>query len=208
MSVDPYWLWVGSAVVGALVVLALIASAVRRNRSARLQERFGVEYDMAVRRAGSRKAAEEELRERAEEAERLNIRPLNAEERRRYRDEWSRVEARFVERPTTAVAEADELIGEVFRLQGYDNEFDRRAAQFAVKNPLLAQHYRAGREISRRGGEATTEDLRQAMLHYRALFDDLVGTRDDVAQAVPVTREISEGPRRSEIAPPRDEERL
>ena len=207
MTFDPYLLWVAAAVVGGLILVALLASGVRKSRSAKLQERFGVEYDAAVHRVGNRKAAERELIERAHEVDRLEFRDLSTDDRRRYRDEWSRIEARFVERPTTAVAEADELIGEVLRKEGYATDFDRRAAQFAARKPLLAQHYRSGREISRRGGEASTEDLRQAMLHYRSLFDELIGVRDDVVTNVPVTREV-ETPRRTEVAQPRDEERI
>jgi hypothetical protein len=199
MTIDPLWLWVGAAVVGAIVLVSFLTSALRRSRSARLREKFGAEYDFAVRRAGSRSDAERLLRERAEEAEKLTIRTLTAEERKSYRDDWARIEARFVDRPTTAVAEADELIGNILRQQGYSINFDTRLAHFSARNPLLAQHYRSGHEISGRGGEATTEDLRQAMLHYRAVFDSLIGTRDDIAQPMPV--EVESGrPARSDRA--------
>ena len=193
MTFDPFWLWVIGGVVAGLLLVAMLARTVRKSRSAKLQDRFGVEYDIAVKRVGNRKAAERELVERSHEVDRLDVRDLSAEERQRYRGEWNRIEMRFLERPTTAVAEADELLGEVLRKEGFASDFDQRAAQFAAKKPLLGQHYRAGREISRRGGEASTEDLRQAMLHYRAVFDDLVGMRDDIVTNVPVTSEIPGG---------------
>ncbi len=191
MSIDPMLIWVAAGVLAVLIVASLIAGAGRRRRTSRLRERFGVEYDAVMRRTRSRSRTERELVERLEEAKAFSTRPLTIEQRKNYRSDWRKVEVRFVERPTTAVAEADELIGDILRVEGYPPDFDRRAARLSVKSPLLVQHYRAGHDIIGRGGAATTEDLRQALLHYRMLFDELVGTRgDDIVPPSQVSPEI------------------
>jgi len=192
MTIDPIWIWVAAGFAAVLILATLTAGVARSRRTANLRERFGVEYDAVLRRTRSRARAERELLERAEDAKSFLIRPLPVEQRKRYRDDWARVEVRFLERPTSAVAEAGELVGDVLRVEGYPPDYDRRAAQLSLSSPLMVQHYRAGHEIMGRGGAATTEDLRQAMLHFRALFDELVGTREDVAQPVHVSREISD----------------
>ncbi len=210
MTLDPMWIWIAAAAVAILIAIGLIASGIRRSRTARLRQRFGAEYDAVLRRTGNRVRTERELLERTEEAKALPLRALTAEERKRYRDDWSRIEARFVERPTTSVAEADEVIRDILRVQGYPPDFDRRVAHLSIKSPILVQHYRAGHEIIGRGGAATTEDLRQAMLHYRALFDALVGMRgEDVAKEILVSREL-EAPavREHDMRMRREEERL
>jgi hypothetical protein len=208
MTVDPMWIWVAAGFVGLLMVTTLIAAAARSRRTAKLRDRFGVEYDTVMRRTRSRSRAERELLERAEDAKLFLIRPLTGEQKKQYRSDWARVEVRFLERPTSAVAEADELVGDVLRVQGYPPDYDRRAAQLSLRSPLMVQHYRAGHELMDRGGTATTEDLRQAMLHFRSLFDALVGTRDDVAQPVQTSREIT-GPavRDKELRLVREEEK-
>jgi hypothetical protein len=210
MTIDPLWIWVAGGVFAFFVLAGLISSAARRRRTARLRERFGVEYDAVLRRTRSRARCERELIERAEEAKTFVTHPLTAEQRKHYREDWRRVEARFVERPTSAVSEADELIGDILRVEGYPPDFDRRAARLSAKSPLLVQHYRAGHDIIGRGGAASTEDLRQAMLHYRMLFDDLVGTRgDDVVRPVISAREISDPVlREQDVRLLREEKRL
>lgn len=194
MAIDPVWIWIGLAGVALLIVVALVARSSRRAQSERLREKFGSEYDHVVHETGSRKRAEQELVSRAEEVDKFNIRPLNAGERDRYRGEWVRIEQRFLERPTTAVAEADELIADIMRIQGYPmGDFDRHAAHLSVKHPRVVDHYRAGHKlIAGTPGSASTEDLRQAMLHYRALFDELVGAADrtDVARDLPRENEV------------------
>ena len=196
MAIDPVWIWIGLAVVALLIVVALVSRGSKRARSEHLREKFGSEYDHVVHETGSRKRAEQELLARAEEVEKYPIRALNATERDRYRGEWVRIEQRFLERPTTAVAEADELVADIMRVQGYPmGDFDRHAAHLSVKHPRVVEHYRAGHKlITGTPASASTEDLRQAMLHYRALFTELVGTggadRTDVAQDVPRANEI------------------
>jgi hypothetical protein len=174
MNINPQFLWIAGAAVVGLLIVGLILVGMRRNRSAALRDHFGHEYDRTVEAAGSRTRAESELVARAEEANAFDIRPLNAAERDRYRDDWRRIETRFLERPTTAVVEADELVVDVMRTRGYPMaDFDKHAALLSVKHPRVIEHYRAGHAIIGRG-TASTEDLRQAVLHYRALFEELV----------------------------------
>src|ERR1043166_5735049 len=188
---NPQWIWIAAAAAVVLLIVGLIAVGARRNRSAALRDHFGKEYDRTVESAGSRTRAENELVARAEEANSFDIRPLTAAERDRYRDDWRRIEARFVERPTTAVIEADELVTDVMRTRGYPMaDFEKHAALLSVKHPRVVEHYRAGHEIIDRETRST-EDLRQAVLHYRALFDELVndGAPGDVERPVATARD-------------------
>ena len=177
MVLNSQYIWIAVAVVAALVVILLIARGVRRSRTVALRDKYGREYDRTVEATGSRTRAEEDLIARVEQASELEIRPLNAADRARYREEWAKIEKRFVDRPTTAVVEADELVRDVLRTRGYPMaDFEERAKVISVRHPKLVEHYRAGHEIIDRqeGGAPSTEELRQAMLHYRALFDELV----------------------------------
>ena len=146
-----------------------------------------------MRSAGSRKRAESELLSRAEEVKSFEIVPLSGADRDRYVRDWKRVEQHFVERPTMAVAEADEVVADVMRVMGYPmGDFDKHAAHLSVTHPRVVEHYRAGHQvITGTPGSASTEDLRQAMLHYRALFEELIGERTrDVASDVPRANEV------------------
>lgn len=194
-NIDPMWLWVALGVAAALVVVGLIARAAGKSRSNALREKFGSEYDHAVNSAGSRKKAERELVERTEEVDRHDIRPLTAAESASYRSDWQRVEQHFIERPTTAVVEADELVASIMNAQGYPmGDFEKHAAHLSVKNPRVISHYRDGHKVMEGApGGASTEDLRQAMLHYRALFTELVGPASvglDVVQPIPRSNEV------------------
>jgi hypothetical protein len=194
MAMDPVWIWIALGVIGALVLVMLIARTSRHSRSTQLRDQFGQEYDHVVRERGSRTKAERELLARAEEAKQFEIRPLSASEREQYRREWERVEKHFVERPAMAVVEADELVAVIMRAQGYPiGDFDKHAAHLSVHHPRVVEHYRAGHEvIDAAPGSASTEDLRQAMLHYRALFDELVGNAaSDVARDIPRANEVA-----------------
>ena len=208
-SIDPQVLWIAGAVVAAVVIILAIAAGVRRSRSERLREHFGSEYDRTVRAAGSRSAAEEQLVSRAEEVKTLDIRPLSAAERDRYTGDWTKIEQQFVNRPTTAVVEADELITDVMRTRGYPMaDFETHAAHLSVKHPRVVDHYRAGHALIDKHG--STEDLRQAMLHYRALFDELVNEGVDVQRDVPVEYESTADRERRRLftsGETRDEER-
>jgi hypothetical protein len=163
----------------AVVVLLLVGAwyAYDRRRSGDLRSTFGREYDRTVKDAGDRRAAESELRERKERVDALDIRPLPAADRDRYAQEWRAVQARFVDEPRPAIEEADALIGRVLQDRGYPvADFDQRVADVSVGHADVVEHYRAAHAIaSRDDTTTTTEDLRQAMVHYRALFEDLLG---------------------------------
>lgn len=199
MAIDPIWIWIAVGVVALIVVAALIARGARRARTAQLRNQFGSEYDHAVSESGKRKQAEQELLARVDEVKKYNIRPLSVAERDRFRGEWSLIEKRFIERPTTAVVEADELVAEMMRVRGYPmGDFEKHAKDLSVTHPKVVEHYRAGhRVIGGAPGSASTEDMRQAMLHYRALFDELVTeVRDDVPRDVPRASEVRPSPPR------------
>lgn len=200
-TIDPMWIWIALGAVALLVVVALIARGARRARTESLRNAYGREYDHTVQEAGSRKRAERELLARKEEVGRYEIRPLTSAERDRYRADWQKVEQHFIERPTMAVVEADELVAEIMRVQGYPmGDFEKHAAHLSVNHPRIVEHYRAGhRVISGAPGGASTEDLRQAMLHYRALFDELLDgiAGNDVARNDVVAGDV---PRANEVA--------
>lgn len=198
MAIDPVWIWVAVGVVAAVIVVALFARGARRSRSEALKNQFGREYDHTVREAGSRTKAERDLLARQEEVKTYDIRPLNAAEHERYRNEWSKIETRFLERPTTAVVEADELVADIMRVQGYPmGDFEKHAAHLSVNHPRIVEHYRNGHKIMTAApGSSTTEDLRQAMLHYRALYEELIATKNDVVrEAAPRANEVPVTPR-------------
>src|SRR3954452_5740690 len=168
----------------ALVVAALVVS--RQRRSQQLQEGFGPEYDRTVEeRGGDRREAEAELRERRQRRDQFEIRELEPAARDRYAERWRGAQRRFVDEPGPAVGEADALVMEVMRDRGYPvaDEFDQRAADVSVDHPQVVEHYRAAHAISGRAsaGDASTEDLRQAMVHFRALFVELLGADDEPA---------------------------
>jgi len=183
----PGWVWALVA-VGVIVVVALVVwQALKAKRTRTLQERFGPEYDLTVDRADDRREAEADLTARAKRREELDIRPLPTASRDRYLEEWQRVQARFVDDPSGAVQEADSLIQSVLRERGYPvDDFEQRAADISVDHPQVVENYRSGHRLA----SGDTEQQRQAMVHYRALFDELVEdtadrqlTRDDAPAA-------------------------
>lgn len=163
-------------VVGVIIVAWL---SLRKRRTEKLRTQFGrAEYDRTVKEDGSRRHAEAGLKERTERVEGLPIRPLAPGDRARFVESWRRIQARFVDGPGGAVTEADQLLGDVMSTRGYPvSDFDQRAADISVDHPLVLQNYRTAHEIAVRQaqGLANTEDLRQAMIHYRTLFEELVG---------------------------------
>ena len=162
------------AVMAAAGIVMVVLS--RRRRTAKLRERFGPEYDQAVLTHGSAGKAEAKLASRETRVEGLKIRELSSGERRRFLGEWERVQSRFVDHPKTAVTEADELVSSLMLARGYpEADFDQRAADVSVHHPRLVNSYRSAHEIAVRVGkdEASTEDLRVAMIQYRTLFDEL-----------------------------------
>jgi hypothetical protein len=164
--------------IAAIVVVAAVVWFVYKYQSRQhLVSRFGPEYDKTVDGSGNRRIAERELKEREERVDALDIRPLNPEDRTRYADEWRQLQARFVDEPAPAIDGADRLIREVMQRRGYPvGDFERRARDLSVNHPVVVQHYRDADSLAarRREGHANTEDLRQAMVHYRALFDELL----------------------------------
>jgi hypothetical protein len=175
------WVWI-LIVAAAVVLVGLIAwwwSVRRRTRG--LQEEFGPEYDRTAADAPSKREAEADLLERQKRREQFDITPLSPTARDRYLRSWESTQARFVDDPGEAVDEADGLIQEVMRERGYPVEdFDQRAADLSVDHPDLVENYRSGHTVAVRSreGDAETEDLRQAFVHYRALFEELLETRE------------------------------
>jgi hypothetical protein len=182
-----------------VVLLAIIGWLLfERRRSARLRAAFGPEYQRAVNAAGGRRAAEAELDARRRRVASLELKPIPAPGRERYASEWREVQARFVDEPAEAIAAADNLIGRVMEARGYPvADFDQRVADISVDHPRVVEHYRAAHSIALEQKGRTgqdTEALRQAMVHYRALFLDLIemkalAARDD--RATPPAEESS-----------------
>lgn len=175
------WVWIVIAVVAVIVVLAIVWSALRAKRSRALQESFGREYDRTVEEAGGKRSAERELRERQKRHDELDLRPLSPEARDRFVRQWQSTQTRFVDDPKGAVAEADQLVQQVMRERGYPTkDFDRRVDDISVDHPNLVEKYRTADGIARASerGEASTEDMRHSVRHYRALFAELLETDD------------------------------
>ncbi|MFE5484433.1 hypothetical protein [Streptomyces sp. NPDC056527] len=165
-------------IIPALVVVALITVAtVRVMRRRRLQERFGPEYARTVEDTGSRRVAVHDLAEREKRHDSLELQPLPSTERERYAREWDGVQEQFVGRPDTAVHDADRLVTSLMQARGYPTEnFDQQVRDLSVEHGRTLRHYRAAHEVDSLSTrhEATTEQLRGAMVHYRALFDELL----------------------------------
>ena len=174
-----------TAILVAVVVAALFLGAGtawligRRRRSKHLRARFGPEYEHAVEHAESRREAERELESREARVERIQLRDLSSDDRAGFAESWRLVQGRFVDDPVLAIREADALLTRVMSARGYPmGDFEQRAGDISVDRPQLVQDYRAAHDIAMRSGkgEATTEDRREAMIHYRALFVDLLET--------------------------------
>jgi FtsZ-interacting cell division protein ZipA len=177
----PDWAWL---LIAAIVVIALLAffvarSAKTRNRSKRLKERFGPEYERTLDATGKQSEAEEVLAAREHRREQLNIVALTPQAREQYTSRWRAVQTAFIDNPSTAVGDADRLVIEVMRKRGYPIEdFDQRAADLSVDHPTVVENYRAAHHISQsqHQGNVDTEQERQAFVHYRALFEKLLET--------------------------------
>ncbi|UQX04242.1 hypothetical protein [Streptomyces sp. RerS4] len=165
-------------VVAAVVILALTVTLVVLAQRRRLRERFGPEYGRAVREKGGKLAAERELRSREHRHDKLELKELPAGRRHQYADEWRDVQERFVDRPETAVSDADALVTRLMRERGYptDGTYDDRLRDLSVQHGSTLNHYRDAHAVKTRSaeGSATTEELRGAMVHYRALFAELL----------------------------------
>ena len=167
------------AVVIVVVIAAIVAWTVyQKKHREKLQRRFGSEYDRAVQAHGSERKAEAALDDRQKRVEKLNLRELDAGERERFIERWKGVQLAFVDSPRGALTQADDVISAVMQARGYPvSDFEQRAADISVDHPRVTENYRAAHAIEQRlgaGQTTTTEDLRTAMIHYRALFDELV----------------------------------
>ena len=180
------WVWILIAVVVVLAVLGLVGYFGQRRRTQGLQDRFGGEYDRTLEKEGGRRSAERELTEREKRHAELDLRPLSPQARRGFQQEWEETQHEFVDDPKGAVARADVLVQRVMKERGYPvDDFDRRAADISVDHPDLVEKYRTADGIARASerGEATTEDLRHSVRHYRALFNELLVTDEDGASS-------------------------
>ena len=171
---------VAIVIVVIVVVMAVIVFALeRKRRSQRLKEHFGPEYDRLLREQGDPRKTEAVLADREKRVEKFSVRALSREDKLRYADEWANVQKQFVDDPAMAVNEADNLVTVVMSARGYPmSNFEQRSADISVHYPRVVQNYRAARVISLRNatGQATTEELRQALVYYRSLFDELLET--------------------------------
>ncbi|CAM3714947.1 hypothetical protein KIPE111705_21540 [Kibdelosporangium persicum] len=167
------------AIIAIIVLVVLVAAAavfflMPRMRSQRLRRRFGPEYDRVVSTNGDRKAAEKELADRERRHSQLELHPLPQEKHERYRAEWTRIQERFVDAPVEAVGEADRLVNVVVTDLGYPAEgYDRQLADLSVEHAGAVDHYRTAHDVRTRS-DASTDDLRKAMISYRKVLDDLL----------------------------------
>jgi Tfp pilus assembly protein PilX len=183
-------------IVVILIVIAVAAIGMAAARRRRLKERFGPEYDRMVAEQQSQRRAEAELAGRERRVRSLDIKQLSPEARTNYMAQWSGIQERFVDQPTAAVGQAQELVTSVLQDRGYPTEgFDQITADLSVEHAQTLEHYRAAHSISESAanGSASTEDLRQAMIHYRAMFGDLLGdgSGDTADQELPGTSAAS-----------------
>ena len=176
------------AVAAIALLLAVWAVVRKRQRTVVLRQNFGPEYDRVVKEQGPTRA-ETVLAERQKRVEKFSLRTLTVDERERFITEWRIIQARFVDDPTDAVSEADTLVTRLMQFRGYPMaDFEQRAADISVHYPRVVDNYRAAHEVALRHqrGEATTEDLRNSMIYYRTLFDELLETN-----SVRVKREVA-----------------
>jgi hypothetical protein len=175
--IDPKYIVLAIVVIVALVAIAVAIGRNRSAASARLRQRFGPEYERAVQEHGSERRAEAQLADRAKRVENLKVRELAPIERERFTNQWNSLQLRFVDSPKGAVAEADDLLVLLMQTRGYPmSDFEQRAADISVDHPIVVDNYRSAHAIALRlrNGEVSTEDLRKAMIHYRALFEEMV----------------------------------
>ena len=169
-------------IIAAVVTLLAIGAWLffNKRRSEHLRTRFGSEYERQVEESGSRSKAEADLAEREKRVGKLSIQPLSPADQDRFLDRWTKVQATFVDDPERSIDYADALLAEVMSARGYPvSDFEQKAGDISVDHPNVVQHYRAGHDIALRHsrGEADTDELRQALIHYRALFEELVTER-------------------------------
>jgi hypothetical protein len=174
---DPRLMALAAVAIVIIAMLALLYARKRRSTTADLRKKFGPEYDRAVLVHGAGRKAEAKLEDREKRVETLNLRDLNSTEHERFVKQWESVQSHFVDSPRGAVTEADDLLSSLMKVRGYPlSDFAQRADDISVDHPGVLENYRSAHEVALRVGknEATTEELRSAMIHYRSLFDELV----------------------------------
>ncbi len=176
---DQHQIAIIIGVIAAIVIVAIISFLLsRKRRTQHLRERFGPEYDRVIKKEGEVRRAEGVLEMRTKRREKFTIHPLTEETRADFAERWRVVQSHFVDDPKASVSEADQLVNELMQTRGYPMaDFEQRAADISVDHPVVVQNYRAAHDIALRHGrgEASTEDLRNAMVHYRSLFEELLG---------------------------------
>jgi len=191
-TIPLQWIIVAAGVVVALLAVAGWFFYQKKKQSERLQQRFGPEYDRTLGELGGRTKAESELKAREKRVEHLSITPLAPAEAARFSQAWNALQGRFVDNPKGVVVQADQLVRELMLKRGYPmGDFERRAADISVDHPAVVEHYRAAQAIAARDerGEADTEELRRAVVHYRVLFDEMLevkATKGEVPSGKPL----------------------
>src|ERR1039457_2067047 len=187
-TMPTQWIMFGGVIVLAALALGAWFFAKKRKQSHRLQQRFGAEYGRTVDALGGRTKAESDLKAREKRVERLTLSPLTSAEAARFSQAWNALQGRFVDNPKGVVVQADHLVRELMLKRGYPmGDFERRAGDISVDHPTLVASYRVAQAIAVREerGVADTEELRQAVVHYRALFDELLEVREAKQEAMP-----------------------
>lgn len=203
---DPQtWIIVAVAALALIAAVWLITREQRRKQTLRLQQRFGPEYTRLMAASGDRQKAESELRAREQRVERLKLVPLSAADATKFTEAWTTLQSRFVDNPRGVVSEADELVRDLMARRGYPmGDFERRAADISVDHPEVVENYRAAQVIAVRDrrGEASTEDLRKAVVYYRSLFDELLEV--NTARRAATSREATAARDARDVAVERD----
>jgi hypothetical protein len=192
-TIPLQWIIVAGVVVVALLAVAAWLFSRKKKQSERLQQRFGPEYGRTLGELGGRTKAESELKEREKRVEQLSITPLSPAEAARFSQAWNALQGRFVDNPKGVVVQADQLVRELMIKRGYPmGDFERRAADISVNHPAVVENYRAAQTIAARDerGEADTEELRKAVVHYRVLFDEMLDVRE-AKQEVPSAKQMA-----------------
>ena len=196
-AISTPWDIVVGVIVFTVIALALCFIAKRRRQSHRLQRRFGSEYGRTVNALGGQRKAESDLKAREKRVERLTLTPLSAADAARFRQAWSILQSRFVDNPKGVVTQADELVRELMLKRGYlTGDFERQAGDISVNHPTIVVSYRAAQAITVRHdrGLADTEELRQAVVHYHALFDELLEVEDGKQETPPPVEQVALSP--------------
>jgi hypothetical protein len=193
-AIPLQWIIVAGVAVVALLAVAAWLFSRKKKQSERLQQRFGPEYGRTVGELGGRTKAESELKAREKRVEHLSITQLSPAEAARFSQAWSALQGRFVDNPKGVVVQADQLVRELMIKRGYPmGDFERRAADISVDHPAVVENYRAAQTIAARDerGEADTEELRKAVVHYRVLFDEMLDVREAKQETPSANKEMA-----------------